>query len=335
MTSRERIRTIIGGDAADRVGFWLGKPHADTEPIYLKAFGQNDMEGVRRLLQDDFRWICPQWTAYKHPDGKPIWDMQRKGKELSAEGVFADCEDVQEVHDFDWPNPDYLDFSDSLERLRNIGDVYRASGFWCPFFHELADFFGMENYFIKMYTHPEIVHAVTRHMIDFYLAANQKFFEQAGDLIDAFFFGNDFGTQLDLLISPGLFEEFVFPYFKELTEQGHEYGYQVILHSCGSIYKVIPRLIDMGVEALHPLQAKASNMDAEILSKEFKGKITFIGGIDTQQILVHVSPEQVKEEVRRVKRLLGPCLVVSPSHEALLPNVPPANVKAMSEAAIE
>jgi len=254
---------------------------------------------------------------------------------LSAEGVFADTEDVQEVENFDWPNPDYLDFSETLEIIQNAGDVYRASGFWCPFFHELADFFGMENYFIKMYTHPKVVHAVTRHMIDFYLEANRRFFEQAGDLIDAFFFGNDFGTQLDLLISPELFGEFVFPYFKELTEQGHEYGYQVILHSCGSIYKVIPQLIDMGVEALHPLQARASNMDAETLAREFKGKVTFIGGIDSQYILVHASPKEVKKEVRRIKKLLGPSLVVSPSHEALLPNVPPENVRAMAEAAVE
>ena len=335
MTSRERIKTIIAGEPADRTGFWLGNPHADTVPIYLKAFGQQDIEGVRRLLNDDFRWYCPQWTAYHHPEGKPIWDMQRKGKELSAEGVFAETVDVAEVEDFDWPDPVYLDFSDTLEILRNAEDVYRASGFWCPFFHELADFFGMENYFIKMYTHPEVVHAVTRHMIDFYLEANSRFFEQTGDLVDGFFFGNDFGTQLDLLISPDLFEQFVFPYFKELTDQGHEYGYQVILHSCGSIYKVIPRLIDLGVEALHPLQAKASNMDAEILAGEFKGKVAFVGGIDTQYILVHESPEQVKEEVRRIKKLLGPCLVISPSHEALLPNVPPENVRAMAEAALE
>ncbi|HEX9973093.1 MAG TPA: uroporphyrinogen decarboxylase family protein [bacterium] len=335
MKSRDRIRTIVSGNAADRVGLWLGKPHADAEPIYLKAFGQKDVEGIRQLLQDDFRWICPQWTSYQHPEGKPIWDMQRKGKELSAEGVFADCEDIREVDDFDWPNPDYLDFSETLDLLRDTGDVYRASGFWCPFFHELADFFGMENYFIKMYTHPEVVHAVTRHMIDFYIEANHRFFVQAGDLIDAFFFGNDFGTQLDLLISPELFEEFVFPYFKELTEQGHKHGLQVILHSCGSIYKVIPRLIDMGVEALHPLQAKASNMDAERLASEFKGKIAFIGGIDTQQILVHATPDEVKQEVRRVKKLLGPCLVVSPSHEALLSNVSPENVRAMAEAATE
>ncbi len=55
--------------------------------------------------------------------------MQRKGKELSAEGVFADCEEVQEVETFYWPNPDYLDFSETLEILQNAGDVYRTSGF--------------------------------------------------------------------------------------------------------------------------------------------------------------------------------------------------------------
>ena len=89
------------------------------------------------------------------------------------------------------------------------------------------------------------------------------------------------------------------------------------------------------MEALHPLQAKASNMEAERLAREVKGEIAFIGGIDTQQILVHATPDEVKQEVRRVKRLLGPCLVVSPSHEALLPNVSPENARAMAEAATE
>ncbi|MFZ5517942.1 MAG: uroporphyrinogen decarboxylase family protein [Candidatus Zhuqueibacterota bacterium] len=335
MTSREIVRTIISGKEADRVGFWLGKPHADTEPIYIKAFGQKDIEGVRRFLGDDMRWINPQWISYKHPAGRPIFDMQRKGKELSAAGIFSDCEDAAEVDDFPWPNPDYLDFTATLQHLDQAGDVYRASGFWCPFFHELADFFGMENYFVKMYTHPDVVHAVTRRVIDFYLEANRRFYDVVGDRIDGFFFGNDFGTQLDLLVGPAQFEEFIFPYFKELTDQGHRHGYQVILHSCGSIYKVIPKLIELGVEALHPLQAKAANMEAERLAREFKGKVAFIGGIDTQELLVHGTPEQVRADVRRVKNLLGPCLVVSPSHEALLPNVPPDNVRAMAEAALE
>ncbi len=334
MTGRERIRAIIGGKPADRCGFWLGSPHAESWPLLHQHFGTVEQGELRGRLGDDFRHLAP-WSAYKHPEGKPIFEMRRKGRNHGAAGAFAKCESVQEVDDFPWPNPEYLDFEATLERLRSAGDVYRASGFWCPFFHEVGDFFGMEEYFIKMHTHPDVVHAVTRHVVDFYLEANARFFAAAGTLVDGFFFGNDFGTQQTLLISPAAFGEFVFPFFQQLTELGHRFGLQVILHSCGAIHRVIPKLIELGVDALHPLQARAKDMNAERLGEDFKGQIAFIGGIDTQDLLVHASPAEVKADVRRVKALLGPRLVVSPSHEALLPNVPPRNVEAMAEAAVE
>jgi uroporphyrinogen decarboxylase len=332
--SRERIRAIVAGEQADRCGLWLGNPHRDTWPILHAFFGTATEEELRRKLGDDFRWINPGF-AYRHPAGKPMFDTRRRGVELSAAGAFADCKDVREVDDFEWPDPAYLDFTETLQRLKDAGDVYRASGFWCPFFHNVADFFGMEGYFVKMYTHPEVVHAVTERVVDFYLEANTRLFSVAGDLIDGFFFGNDFGTQRDLIISPDCFDEFVFPYFRKLTDLGHANGLQVILHSCGSIYKVMPKLIELGVDALHPLQAKAENMAAETLGDAFSGSLAFVGGIDTQDLLVHATPGQVKDDVRRVKTLLGPRLVVSPSHEAVLPNVPPENLLAMAEAAVE
>lgn len=334
MNSRERIKSIIAGNATDRCGFWLGHPHTDTWPILHKYFGTSTEEELRVLLHDDVRWIYAR-PSYKHPDGLPIFDTQRTGPELSAGGVFIDCEEVAELDDFEWPNPDYLDFTDVLNQFRAFGDVYRAGGFWTPFFHEVADFFGMENYFIKMYTHPEVVHAVTKRVIGFYMEANKRFFEAADGLVDAYFFGNDFGTQRDLLISPDSFREFIFPYFKQLTELGHSFDRQVILHSCGAIKKVIPDLINMGVDALHPLQAKAEGMSAESLSESFSGQVAFMGGIDTQDLLINGSTEEVKNDVRRVKRLLGPNVIISPSHEALLPNIPPQNIRAMAEAAIE
>ena len=330
MNSRERLRAIIDGETADRCGFWLGNPHADTWPILFDHFATADSERILRELGDDLRWIRP--GAYRHPEGKPMFDMRRQGRELAAGGVFADCEDLDEVEALDWPDPDYLDFDETLARLRAAGDYYRPSGFWCPFFHHVADFFGMESYFVKMYTHPEVVHAVTRHVVDFYLEANRRFFEVAGDLIDAFFFGNDFGSQRGLLVSRAMLAAFVFPYFRQLTDLAHDFGYQVILHSCGSIYEVIPDLIDMGVEALHPLQALAADMNAETLSRDFAGSIAFIGGIDTQDLLVNADPDAVAADVRRVVELLGPRLVVSPSHEAVLPNVPPENLLAMAGA---
>ncbi len=335
MTSRERLRAIFGKKKADRTGFWMGLPHADSWTAYFAAFGLSTQEEVRQMLGDDYRWVCHEWGCYKHPAGKPMFDNPRAGPGLSAAGVLAECESVQQVDDYPWPNPDYLDFTAWLADLKASGDLYRGSGFWSPFFHFLADLFGMENYFIKMFTHPEVVHAATRHMVDFYLEANRRLYDRVGGEIDGLFFGNDFGTQLDLLVGPEQMREFVFPYFKELTDQAHGRGYQVILHSCGAIHRVIPDLIALGVDALHPLQALAANMDAETLAREFTGQVAFMGGIDTQQLLVHGTPEEVRADVRRVRRLLGPNLVVSPSHEAILPNVPPANVRAMAEAAME
>ncbi|MDO8683684.1 MAG: uroporphyrinogen decarboxylase family protein [Armatimonadota bacterium] len=334
MTSRERIKTIYSGKAADRCGFWLGMPHKETWPIYLEHFGFTEQEELRRFLHDDFRWMGAD-GGYKHPDGKPPFEMAIENESGVKIPVFADCENVAEVEAYDWPNPDYLDFTDQVERVRQAGDVYRASGLWTCFFHIVAWYFGMENYFIKMHTNPAVVEAVTSHVCEYYLEANKRFFEAAGDEVDAFFFGNDYGTQLDLIISPESFDKFVFPWIRKFSDLGHAHGLQVMTHCCGAVNKVIGRFIDAGIDALHPLQARALNMDAEKLARDFKGKIAFAGGIDTQDLLVNGSPDDVRAEVRRVKNLLGPCYVVSPSHEALLPNVPPENVLAMAETALE
>jgi uroporphyrinogen decarboxylase len=337
MTGRELIRDIISRKPVPRCGFWLGNPHADTWPIYHRYFGTATEEELRLKLGDDYRWISPQFfpSGYKHPRGKGIFDAREYKRFHGEAGPLANAETVKDVDAFDWPNPDYLDFAECLAALRTCGPFYRASGYWAQFFHNVMDLFGMESYFVKMVTHPEVVNAVTAHVCEFYLDANRRFFEQSGDLADGYFFGNDFGTQIDCLISPLHFDTFILPWFRKFTDLAHSYGCQVILHSCGSIYRVIPRLIDAGVDCLHPLQARAGNMDAERLSHEFGGKIAFLGGVDTQQLLVRATPTQVKDEVRRLRGLFGPHWIVSPSHEALLPNVPPENVAAMAEAAHE
>ncbi|MEW6755250.1 MAG: uroporphyrinogen decarboxylase family protein, partial [Candidatus Latescibacterota bacterium] len=251
-------------------------------------------------------------------------------------GPFANCQDPAEVDRlYEWPSPDHLDFAPVLQQLRDAGPYYRASGFWAPFYHHVMDLFGMENYMANMYLNPTLVQAVTDRVCSFFHEANERFFAAAGDLMDGYFFGNDFGTQRDLICGPAQFDQFVMPWFRRFTEQAHARGYQVILHSCGSVCKVIERLIEAGVECLHPLQALAAGMDADALAARFGGRIAFLGGIDTQELLIHATPEEVKAEVRRVKAALGPRLIVSPSHEAILPNVPPENVEAMAQAALE
>ena len=337
MTGRERIREIIAGRPADRHGFWLGNPHPDSLPKLYTYFGAADLEELHRRLGSDLRWITPQYmeTTYRHPSGQGIFDVWKRKKSLGERGPLAEAESPGDVHHYGWPDPEYLDFGECLSALDEAGPHYRASGFWMPFFHDVMDLFGVEEFLVKLHTQPDVVHAAFERVCGFYLQANERFFAVAGGRVDGFFFGNDFGTQRDLLIAPAQFDAFVLPWVQRFAGQAREFNLQVILHSCGSVYRIIERLIAAGVECLHPLQARAFGMDAQSLASRFAGRIAFLGGVDTQELLVHQTPAEVAREVRRLKEIFGPRWIISPSHEALLPDVPPVNIAAMAEAARE
>lgn len=339
MTNRDKLKAILAGKS-DHCGFWHGNPNPASRDYLFGELGVKDDFEMGLKLGDTCRWVLPrEHGLWNSPDGRPMFDVLngQPRHSLGQPGVFAECEDVSEVDAFHWPDMKYIDFSGTL---REIGRTVAAgqavlSGSWSCFFHDLCDFFGMENYFVKMYTAPDVVDAVTEHVVNFYLELNEKLFEKAAGKIDMFFFGNDFGSQRDMLVSPECFSRFIMPAFVKFTEQAHRHGMPVLLHSCGSIAKIIPMLIDAGVDALHPIQAKAADMDMVTLSKKYNGQIVFVGGVDTQELLPFGTPQQVRDEVHRLRDLFGPNYVVSPSHESILPGVSAENLLAMAEAAAD
>lgn len=337
MTSRERVKKIFTHTSNGEGAMWTGHPNSETIPIYAKAWGiEPTAEAIFNYLNDDCRWISADW-GYQHPEGRPALDPSygiERGRSLSSAGCFAETTDVADVEKYPWPDVKYCNFEPVYQYIDNFPDKMVFTGMWSPFFHDLCNFFGMENYFVKMYETPDVVEAVTEKIVDYYVAANDKFFEGLGDRADVMFFGNDFGTQRGLFVSPAAFRRFILPAFKRLIEVGKKHNKIIMLHSCGSIAAIIPDLIDAGVNVLHPIQAQAAGMDAKSLS-QYKNDLCFVGGIDAQTFFVNATPAQIKEEVRRVRGLLGPNLVVSPSHEEILPNVPAENIYAMMEAARE
>ena len=334
MTSREKVKNIFRLKGDGEGAMWTGHPNSKTIPIYAKDWGiEESEEAIFEYLNDDCRWVTAD-SAYKHPEGysaiNPSWNKNRDS--LSAGGCFADATTIADLDDYPWPDVKYLDFTDVYKRIDKHQDKMVFTGLWSPFFHYVADFMGMENYFIKMYEYPAVVEALTERIVDYFVEANDLFFSGLNGRADAMFFGNDFGTQLDLFISPELFKKFVMPSFKRLINVGKKHGLIVMLHSCGSIYRIIPDLIDAGVDVLHPIQAQATGMSANDLA-QYKNDLAFLGGIDAQSFFVNSTPAQIKEEVKRVREVLGPNIVISPSHEEILPNVPSANILAMAEEA--
>ena len=109
------------------------------------------------------------------------------------------------------------------------------------------------------------------------------------------------------------------------------------LHSCGSIYDLMPDMIEAGYDIINPVQTTCRNMEPDRLKREFGRDITFWGGgCDTRTILNRATPDEVKAHVLDRMSILAPGggFVFSAIHN-ILPEVPPQNIVAMFEAVEE
>jgi len=183
-----------------------------------------------------------------------------------------------------------------------------------------------------MYTAPEMFRAVIGRIEQFYLRANEIFFEATRGKLHAILIGNDFGGQRGLMLAPEKIREFAFPGTRHFIQQAKSYGVKVIHHSCGGIRDIIPDLIEMGADAINPIQALAAGMEPKGLKRDFGDQVAFCGGVDAQNLMVNGTPEQVRQKVRELKKIFPTGLIFSPSHETILFDTPPANVEAMFQA---
>lgn len=192
--------------------------------------------------------------------------------------------------------------------------------------------FEMEQALMVMLSSPEMFRAVIDRITDFYLKANEIFYDSTKGMLDAVLIGNDFGSQTGLMVDPDSLREFVFPGTRKLIEQAKSYGLTVMHHSCGSIFPVIQDLANLGSDIIHPIQALASEMDALNLKKHFDGRVAFCGGVDAQYLLVNGKVKDVVNKVMELKELFPTGLIISPSHEAILPDTSPANILSLFNA---
>ena len=253
---------------------------------------------------------------------------------MTVPGFFHDHSDPNSVDEFIWPEPSL--YIDPIECKKEVADVpkdYPIMGvIWSAHFQDACAAFGMETAFIKILTEPEMFRAVIDRITEFYLDANEIFYSAIKGKLHAVLMGNDMGSQTGLMISPSHLREFVFPGIRKLVQQAKAYKLKVIYHSCGAVYDIIPDLIEAGVDVIHPIQALAYGMDPYRLWKEFGNRIAFCGGVDAQKLLSFGTPEMVREKVKELKEIFRTGLIISPSHEAVLPDTDPRNIEALFSA---
>jgi uroporphyrinogen-III decarboxylase len=179
-----------------------------------------------------------------------------------------------------------------------FGDIALVPAAWLKHPKGIRD---VSEWYISTKTRRDYVYAIFERQCEIALKNISTLIELFGDLVQAAFVtGTDFGTQRGPFISPQAYRDLFKPFHKQVTDAIHRQSHwKVFIHSCGSVYQLVPDFIDAGFDILNPVQCSAAEMDARRLKDQFGRDVVFWGGgVDTQKTIAFGTPEQVYREVR-------------------------------------
>ena len=214
---------------------------------------------------------------------------------------------AMDVRNFTWPEPDWWNFDplagvmaqlDEYEQTHirfRVGSVFEAA--W-----QLT---GLDKFLLDLAMDPEVPLLIMDHITDICVEILSRVLEKNSDRLDMIYFYDDVATQNSLMISKDMWKKFIKPRHTRLIDAAKKYNKKIMYHCDGSIFPLIPELIDMGVDLLNPIQVDAKNMEAQRLKDEFGDRLCFHGGIDNVRTLPFGTPQDIQEEVRERILVLG------------------------------
>jgi uroporphyrinogen decarboxylase len=193
----------------------------------------------------------------------------------------------------------------------------------------------IDNFLMDIATNTYEVERLLEVLMEHHLATLENVCSAVGDVADILRFGDDLGMNNGPFMSPATYRRLFKPHHTRLCEYVHNHSsMHTFLHSCGSIYTLMPDLIEAGYDIINPVQTNCADMEPERLKREFGKDITFWGGgCDTSQVLNRSTPAEVRADVLHRLELFAPGggFVFNTVHN-ILPEVPPENIVAMYEA---
>lgn len=310
--------------------------HIDfTPPVRRMLQEYYDTEDVDRAVGNYILWLS--WHPSLDFEGKRLGDRLVQDEYGVIWNDLPENRGYVKHHPLDKPDLSGYKFPDPYapgrfdgfkERMEAHSDLFLLA--WAGDFFERAHFLrGLDNLLADLHLNPQFVHDLLDNILKF-LLGNVNQLAELG--VDGIFLSDDYGHQHSLLMSPAHWREFIKPRLKELFSKIKSKGLFTFLHSCGNVSEIVPDLIEVGLDVLHPIQPEA--MDIASLKAKYGGKLAFYGGISTQQTLPRSTPEEIEEKVKQTTQFMarGSGYILAPGI-TLQHDVPLENILAFIRAA--
>lgn len=339
----------------------------EGETRILDRMAQNVFldETVCQRLGIDFRWVVPHWVGVRDVqiDGQDgyvdMWQTPHKYTEIGHYYAVAGnpLDDPKltiadgwgtSLEAFDWPDParhpELVEgmFEGLREQARdwyeNTDYVVGADGIKVGVLQTASQLRGYDKLFTDFALNPDLAHALLDKVGGIINAMYREYMEVVGPYVQVVCITDDQGTQDSLLVSPGMFREFIKPRLREqIATIKAAADVKVLFHCDGAVRPLIEDFIEIGVDILNPIQTVVKGFrDTGALKEAYGDRICFHGAIDVQQVMPNTSPAELTCEVAKRIHDLGPDggYILAPCHNVNV-DVPVENVVATFDAACD
>ncbi len=376
MTSRERVLAAMNHEEPDRVPIVLGASNAtgmkmrpyhgikailgiDAPDRYIYDWPELGTalldEPALERLHSDVRGVLDAFPTEtleanrRRTPHSPFIDDWGSGQMEIEEGHWfpgvhpmADASTIDAIEAYPWPDMDdpsrVAGVRGAAERLAAENRYAILACPWLLFPLERAFAMqGMEQFLTNLALEPDFAEALLRKIAELCKQLMGHFLRELGDNVDIIKIGDDLGTEESLLMSPAMYRRILKPihadyiaFIRERTKA------KVFFHSDGDVFDLLDDFAEIGVDIVNPIQASGRMANLAAIKERYGTRLTFCGGIDTQRVLPRGTPDDVRQEVRRVVEQLAPGggYMLAAVH-TIMDEVPAENVLAMVDAVEE
>ncbi len=329
LNHKERTQVAFRHEPVDRLPTQIN--YTPAMGVALAAHFGVPVSELDMLLDNHLLRIDLSFPSRLSPDRQERYDWWGVGYDTAEEGYFIRHSPLAAAPDLDtfcWPDPhtpDLLVDAQAAIALRGR-EYFVAPNLGFALFERAWALRGFEQFLMDIALDQVYVGELLDRIVSIQLVLIERFLDLG---VDGGYFGDDYGAQKGLLISPATWRRLIKPRLARLFAPFRERDLPVIMHSDGQIQAILADLVEIGLTVLNPVQPEV--LDHRSLHAQFEGRLAFYGGISTQTVLPHGAPPDVRRAVAACAADLAPNdtgLILAPSHR-LMTDVPMANVEAM------